>query len=79
MFFISGLLRDYTCTFARGHLGVILLCANHVFPAYSRNWYELNGLPLPVLITLGIPYDASTLSNAGITVCPDTDRIISTT
>jgi hypothetical protein len=49
-----------------------------MFSAYCRNTYELNGDPLSVLMTFGIPKVDMTLSSTGITVVADSHLISST-
>lgn len=45
-----------------------------MYSAFCANCLELNGLPLSVFTTLGIPNELITLSNTGIVAFADSEK-----
>jgi hypothetical protein len=63
LFFINRSLS----ALVRGHNGVIFLCLNPILSAIFRNSCELNGGPLSLINSFGIPKIENVLSKSGIT------------
>ena len=78
MTFLTVLMNLSTSAFARGQYGVIFLCRKPRSSAKLAKSRLLNGGPLSVQSTSGVPYSESTLSNRGMTTLAEVDGTIST-
>ena len=76
MTFLTVLVNLSTSAFACGQYGVIFLCRKQRSSANLAKALLLNGGPLSVRSTSGVPHSESTLSNRGMTTLAEVDGTI---